>query len=237
MLKEQTQRFNSAEWFPRLADTYILIGGAGGIGSWLTLLTSRLGLKGIFVYDYDIIEIHNLGGQFFRKEDIGKSKVYSLVSSVKVFSDYTISAFQEKIDKAIMTPIVFAAFDNMQARTDLFSQWERKYGADPNALFVDGRLLAEQLQIFAIKGGDSKAISEYSSLHLFDDKEVPDLVCSLKQTSHVAAMIAALMVSTFTNHITNIELGKPVRNVPFYMEYFTPLHLLTLQVKPDGTTN
>ena len=57
--------------------------------------------------------------------------------------------------------------------------------------FIDGRLTAEQLQIYCVKYQD---IERYRTEALFSDSDVPDAPCTMKQTSHVAAMIASYMV-------------------------------------------
>ena len=39
-------RLKDAPWFPQ-KNEYVLIGGAGGIGSWASLLISRAGFKNL----------------------------------------------------------------------------------------------------------------------------------------------------------------------------------------------
>ena len=80
----------------------------------------------------------------------------------------------------------------------------------------------EQLQIFCVT---PDKIEEYEQEHLFDDSEVEDAPCTMKQTSHSAAMIASHMVGSFTNHITNIYERELIRDVPFYYEFFIPVTL------------
>ena len=63
-MQQQYDRFKDAPWFPE-RDEVVMIGGAGGIGSWLTFLLVRAGFKPT-VYDFDVIEEHNIGGQLFR---------------------------------------------------------------------------------------------------------------------------------------------------------------------------
>ena len=84
------------------------------------------------------------------------------------------------------------------------------------------RLTMEQLQIFCVT---PDRIEEYEREHLFDDSEVEDAPCTMKQTSHSAAMIASHMVGLFTNHITNIYEREIIRDIPFYYEYFIPITL------------
>ena len=49
------------------------------------------------------------------------------------------------------------------------------------------------------------------------------VVCTMKQTSHAAAIIAGLMVSTFTNYVTNIVEEDDDRAVPFEQELLLPV--------------
>lgn len=53
-------RFKGADWFSWLYRRPVLLGGAGGIGSWVSMFLSRLGCH-IYIYDFDIFERINLG--------------------------------------------------------------------------------------------------------------------------------------------------------------------------------
>ena len=94
--KPQFDRFKDAPWFPK-EDTFVLVGGAGGIGSWTSLLLSRAGFKPI-VYDFDTLEEGNLAGQLYPKSLINKPKVDALQSIIRDFSDDEILVFNEKVD-------------------------------------------------------------------------------------------------------------------------------------------
>lgn len=242
MTETHSSRFKDAPWFPK-EKTDIIIGGAGGIGSWLSLMLSRAGFFPI-VYDFDRLEEHNLAGQLYSKEDAEKlmPKVEALKVLCKNFADTDIIVMNEKYTKESMSHhYVFSAFDNMQARKDMFEAWEEyvaewqdfnttlKAGEEDfsefsvyTPIFIDGRLTAEQMQIFCVT---PDRIEEYKK-HLFDDSEVEDAPCTMKQTSHSAAMIASHMVGFFTNHMTNNAEGDSVRNVPFMWEYFIPINYI-----------
>jgi len=223
----QASRFKDAPWFPK-EETYCIVGGAGGIGSWLTLLLARAGFLPI-VYDFDLFEEHNMSGQVVPKRLLGASKVEALQEVVKDFADVEIDIMNEKYTLDSMSNhYVFSAFDNMQARKDMFNAWKayveewKSDGGSDTPVFIDGRLTMEQLQIFCVT---PDKIADYEA-HLFDDSEVPDAPCTLKQTSHSAAMIASHMVGFFTNHIANNVIGERDRALPFMWEYFIPINYL-----------
>ncbi|MHA1199668.1 MAG: hypothetical protein ACTSQF_10110, partial [Candidatus Heimdallarchaeaceae archaeon] len=59
-------RFRDASWFGNVETltTPIVVGGAGGIGSWLTFFLARmLSNNYIFLYDFDTVEEVNMAGQ------------------------------------------------------------------------------------------------------------------------------------------------------------------------------
>ena len=245
MTETHSSRFKDAPWFPK-EETAIIVGGAGGIGSWLSLLLSRAGFYPI-VYDYDRLEEHNLAGQLYTKLDAENNtlKVDALKGLCKNFADTDITVMNERYTKDSMSHhYVMSAFDNMQARKDMFGAWceyveewedfnkTLKAGEEGfnefstyTPIFIDGRLTAEQMQIFCIT---PDRIEEYKE-HLFDDSEVEDAPCTMKQTSHSAAMIASHMVGFFTNHMTNNAEKDTTRVLPFFWEYFIPLNYINEQ--------
>jgi len=231
MSKIQHSRFKGADWYSEEPED-VIVGGAGGIGSWTSMLLARAGFNPT-VYDFDIIEEHNLGGQLYPKLLIGQPKVDALSQIIDSFCNHQITMVNSKYDEnSFSHTYVVSAFDNMEARKTMFNNWVEKIvkpwlqNKDSNVpIFIDGRLNAEQMQIFCITPDN---IDKYKE-HLFDDSEVEDAPCTFKQTSHSAAMIAAHMVGFFTNHITNVKVGSIERKVPFYWEYFIPIDLLTIK--------
>lgn len=218
-MEQQYNRFKDAPWFPKENES-VMIGGTGGIGSWLTLFLARAGFKPI-VYDFDVIEEHNTGGQLFRMSDVGKLKINALADIIKEFGNDQISVFNQRINQnSPVHHFMFSAFDNMQARRDLFDVWKKSIPESlVTPIFIDGRLEMEQMQVYCVT---PDRIEEYEAT-LFNDSEVEDAPCTMKQTSHAAAMIATLMTSFFTNHMVNIYERERVREIPFYHEFFIPL--------------
>jgi molybdopterin/thiamine biosynthesis adenylyltransferase len=178
----------------------------------------------VFLYDFDTIEEHNLGGQLFRQVDIGLKKTTAIARIVEDFCGDFITTFEEPVTK--FTPhhyFAFSAFDNMKARADLFVVWKNSIPVAPQGIvpiFIDGRLEMETFQIFCVT---PDKIQEYEA-SLFSDTDVEDAPCTMKQSSHTAAMIGSLMSAFFTNHIANIYSEETIREVPFFYEYIVPMN-------------
>lgn len=232
--QERTTRFKDANWFPVRGN--VIVGGAGGIGSWLILLLARLGVPNLMAYDDDQISATNLGGQLFSDSSVGQNKIYHLYDTVRSYaSNIMFHGMEQKyIDTSETTEWMFMGFDNMAARTTMFNNWKKHLlSLSPESrkecILIDGRLEAEQFQIFCVT---EDTMDAYESEHLFGDHEIPDAPCTLKQTSHMAAMIAATMTGFFTNHLANLRLGEQIRAVPFFHEYAVAPNLTTTLDEP-----
>lgn len=223
MLTSNRDRFKDAPWIPKLEES-VMVGGAGGIGSWVAFFLARIGFN-VHIYDNDVIEEHNLGGQLFNSSDIGSAKVDAVARIAQEFSGSQISTWTTAINATSPGHVfMISAFDNMAARKYFFEAWKRAIAVSTMTppIFIDGRLEMEQLQIFCVTPATA---DRYEQEYLFDDSVVEELSCTAKQTSHSAAMIASHMVGFFTNHIANIYEGMVYRETPFYYEYVTPMSL------------
>ena len=241
-MEETRLRFSGLEWFPTPEKKIdIHIGGAGGIGSWTAFFLARIGYN-IVIYDVDTVETHNLAGQLFSKNDIGARKVSAVNNLVHNFCDTSLTVYSSFIQNhAIFNPYMISAFDNMEARKAMLEKFENyldnresqisrimeeeggivpedKYCISDMPLFIDGRMEAEQIQIFCVT---PDRIERYKET-LFEDSSVEDAPCSFKQTSHTASMMGSLITTLFTNHITNLKLGEKIREVPFRTDFYSP---------------
>lgn len=261
-MEEQNSRFAGAPWYNEkpVIDIY----GAGGIGSYLSFFLARAGFS-ISIHDFDYVELGNFSGQLFEKKYMGASKVDAIERTIEdlcVFRQYQrVNGYESRISGTEELVyyisnseyyIVCSCFDNMQARKDLFNSWvfsmnemaRRNYPdneEEANKLrkrffFCDGRLTMESFQIFCIRGDDIIAQGIYKEKALFEDSAIPDDACTMKQTSHIAAMIGAQMTAFITNYITNVKDGVEGRTVPYKYEYFAPLALQNIVELPKVGT-
>lgn len=225
LVNESTIRFSSAEWFQSVENQTVMLAGLGGIGGWTALFLSRLNLNSLCLIDYDKIDRLNLAGQFYKTNDVDRPKVYALRDELQYYSNYykTI-CLNRKIIHSDFCKIMICGFDNMDARKSYFSNWT--YGVSnldwstrKSCLFIDGRVSAEELQIFCITGDDEYNMRRYAKEFLFDDSESESVVCSYKQTTFMASMIASLITNLFVNFVSNLNNPTIERDLPFFTYY------------------
>ena len=217
--KPSTLRFSEASWAHQSKSKDIIIGGTGGIGSWLTLFLSRISIHNLHLFDYDKFEEVNLAGQFFSKSQLGKLKTEGVKNSIidlgfvdKEVGDQ-IFPYNEKLTEDnindFVLPVVFSCFDNMEARTLLFEAWAKQPDRE---IFIDGRAVAEYYEVYTCKKGQEDKYRET----LFSDNEGSNGICSYKSTSHCSAMVAGDMVNSFNQYLTT---GSEYFDIPFKKVY------------------
>lgn len=226
LVDEATSRFSSAIWYEKIQEKTIILAGVGGIGSYVGFLLARMKPASLFIYDNDIVETVNMSGQLYSQRDIGATKVNALANMVMNYANYgSVFAISERFtSECEPTDIMICGFDNMEARKVFYTKWVEHVHSKPeeeraNCLFIDGRLAAEEFQILCIKGDDLFNIDRYQKEYLFTDAEADETICSYKQTTFCANMIASYMVNLFVNFCANQCNPIIDRDLPFLTTY------------------
>lgn len=226
LVDEATSRFSSAIWYDNIRKKTVTLAGVGGIGSYVGFLLARMKPAFMFIYDDDIVEAVNMSGQLYGQSDLGRPKVSALAGMIRNYAGYgNVFAMTERFtDESEASDIMICGFDNMAARRLFFNKWVNHVQSKPeeerkNCLFIDGRLAAEEFQILCIKGDDEYNINRYNNEFLFSDAEADETICSYKQTTFCANMIASYMVNLFVNFCAN--QCEPIidRDLPFLTTY------------------
>lgn len=212
-------RFSGASWYNHPVTA--IVGGAGGIGSWLTLFLARQG-HDIHVFDFDTVEEHNIGGQIYELTQVGSAKVDALNTICQQLANCPISVYNERYDENSMSgPYLFSCFDNMEARMAMFRNWaliSQEANWEGEWLFIDGRLNAETAEFFCVHNRETadKWLKTW-----FPDSKVEDAPCTYKATSHCAAILAGMMTGALNNFVANMQEGEQ-REVPFRTSIWLP---------------
>ena len=226
LVDEATSRFSSAIWYENIQQKTVILAGIGGIGSYVGFLLARMKPTSMFIYDDDIVEAVNMSGQLYGQSDLGRPKVSALAEMVRNYAGYSsVFAVSERFtDESEAGDIMICGFDNMVARKLFFNKWVEHVQSKPeeerkNCLYLDGRLAAEMFQILCIRGDDEYNINRYSNEYLFSDAEADETICSYKQTTFCANMIASYMVNLFVNFCANQCTPLIDRDLPFLTTY------------------
>ena len=226
LVDEATSRFSSAIWYENIQKKTVILAGVGGIGSFCGFLLARMKPVSMFIYDDDIVESVNMSGQLYGQSDLGRPKVSALAEMIRNYADYSsVFAIRERFtEESEASDIMICGFDNMAARKLFFNKWVNHVQSKPeeerkNCLFIDGRLAAEEFQVLCIKGDDEYNINRYSNEFLFSDAEADETICSYKQTTFCANMIASYMVNLFVNFCANQCEPLIDRDLPFLTTY------------------
>jgi len=189
----------------------IHIAGAGGGGSWACLTLAKMGYENITVYDYDLVEDHNVSTQFFKEGDVGKSKVEALKENVKAFSGVDIVAVNGKADGSIKGDILIMAVDSMAGRKELSE-------AIPNfGLTIDPRAGGEIWRIWSVMSWEK---AKYDLSWYSDDEAVHD-PCTAKAIAYNMVQQAGYI----GNIVKRFDLGEAI---PFEINSdFKNLKLIT----------
>lgn len=204
MKEEYKVRFSLAPWAKKTKS--IIIGGCGGIGSWVTLALARIG-HDLYVFDDDDFDENNIGGQLCKITDVGVAKVEAVNDIIKQLCGSEINVFNNKYSAtSTVAPIMISAFDNMEARKLMFEKWANQ---EDREIFLDGRMTSEYFEVYAVQKGMEDRYRE----HLFSSAEANDLPCNNKSTTHNGMGIAYIMTGVLNNYLSEDFTG--MREVPF----------------------
>lgn len=167
--------------------------GCGATGSWVALVLSKIGVKNINLYDFDVIEEHNIPNQFFSTDQLGKNKALALKDNCDKFcfeGEVNIRAFDKKVsgsDVKSMRGVVFVLTDTMESRNDIFQSL--KWNANV-PLIIETRMGLEHGRVYSFCPFNKSHIERYSST-LYTDEDASLSACGASQSIAVTAMAIA----------------------------------------------
>lgn len=114
--------YRGAKTMARLANTRIVVCGAGAIGSHLAMTLARMGAKTLYVVDFDRVEDKNLQSQIYNTADVGSLKCHALRNRIFAAVGVEIETEAKKLDETNVKKmlrgagVVVCAFDNAKSR-------------------------------------------------------------------------------------------------------------------------
>ena len=124
--------------------------GCGAIGSSVAMQLARMGANEMVLYDFDSVEIENVGVSQYFQSDIGEYKVDALKNHIKaVDNDIRVITHARRFDEFESTPksdIVILGFDSMASRLEAVTIISNSGKFHQPMLLIDGRMGAEHYQ-------------------------------------------------------------------------------------------
>lgn len=160
-------------------------------------------------------------GQMYFLSNIGKSKISSMIELITNVNKKAIitpkGRLTEGTPSTVIKPITLSCFDSIAARKILFEKWYEE-NKDNKAIFIDGRMYSEGLEVFAVTPDRADKYRET----LFEDVQ-EDLPCNYKATTQTGLIIAGFMTGLLSNYLTELVEPMGIRELPFRTEFVIPM--------------
>lgn len=200
--------------------------GCGSVGSTIAENLARLGVTRFVLYDFDIVEPHNLANQMFIQSDVKKPKVEAvkkIICDINPEAESTIEVFGEGYTDQKLNGYVFLAVDNIDLRREICQK--NRMNKAIKAVF-DFRTRLEDAQHYAADWGDMRQVDNIIKSMAFSHDEAheatPVTACGTELgVAPTVRVVCALGVTNFMNLIRGGELQKIVVCNPFTMDIMT----------------
>lgn len=214
----------SFEFFnPETCKERIHLIGCGSVGSTVAELLARFGLTNVSLYDFDVVEEHNLANQMFTTKNLYRPKiegVYERWCEINPDAAKKIKVYPEGWTGQKLSGYVFLCVDNIDLRRKIVE--ENKYNENIKAMF-DFRTALTDAQHYAADWSDMSQIdyllSQMDFTHEEAEKNVPVSAC--KVALCVMPTVWSVSMAGVVNFINFVKDGKLERSMilkPFEFE-------------------
>ena len=182
--------------------------GCGAIGSSTALQLLRMGASSFYLYDFDKVELHNLGVSEYIIDDVGKCKVEALNLRMRSINESIfVNTFNEKLEDyypnySVDKNIVILGVDSMSTRLEIMEIICSH--VDKPDLVIDGRMGSEQFQQYVFK---NVSIKKYKKTW-YSDKESDTEPCNMKATSYCSNMSGSFICNAIRKYVTKQPYEK-----------------------------
>ena len=191
------RRFESLLPQEAVASQRVALLGAGGLGSYIAPILTRMGVHSWVLVDFDRVEAVNVATQDYPAASLGRLKVEALADRLReVEPEVEVQGFPGRVETLPQQALegvtlgVLAA-DNMAARRTMYGKLKRAACMMP-PLVVDPRMGAEVLEVYAFRLGDAYQ-EQYEKL--LQDRHYAQEPCGARAIAYTGALAAAVLGS------------------------------------------
>lgn len=206
----------SYEFFkPESVEDRIHIIGCGSVGSTIAENLARCGVQKMTLWDFDIVEEHNIVNQMFRSVDVGKPKVEALrdiLTEINPDIAAEIVLQPKGWHGKMLSGYIFLCVDSI----DIRRQFVEQHMDNPNVKAVfDFRTLLESAQHYAADWSDmamkKNLLASMQFSHEEAAEETPVSACGVTLgVATTVRLICALGVDNFINFTKGNGIRKYV---------------------------
>lgn len=185
--------------------TKVVVVGAGAIGSHVTEVLCKMGIRHIQVIDYDTIEPHNLPNQGYYLQDLGRLKVEALAERLGSGTGAQVVPVNQKLEgiERFDCDILISAVDSMAVRRLIFDSF---ICSTRCSMFIDTRMGARFGKVLLVRK-DDESMSRYEST-LHSDDEGYQEPCTQKSTIFCAYGLSSVVGAVVAKYLMGEELVK-----------------------------
>lgn len=204
-LNKHIEFFNPAD----VTDPIHII-GVGALGSHVAEVLVRLGCTNIHLWDFDVVDTHNITNQLYRAKDIGKDKTEALAEILTDINPQVELKEHGKYETQALSGHVFLMVDSIELRKEIVTHLkDNKYIKS----MYDARMRLTDAQSYAADWTKLTDVEELLNTMQFTSEEAqsstPVSACGTAlSVTPTVKMIAAVTVSNFVNLILGKELKK-----------------------------
>ena len=170
--------------------------GAGGVGSALVMNAAIMGFKCIHIWDFDMMEKHNLSTTTYPEEYLGLPKVEAAQQQAVLYNKTVkIYPHNEKwVQGKYLSPNVMMAPDNMEVRYAVYLDWYH----NNKGMLVDMRMGALTMEVISVTPDHNNYVDTWKPSSAISDEE-----CTAKHTIFTAQIVSGMAVNQLFCAISN----------------------------------
>lgn len=198
---------------PEELEDEIHIIGVGAVGSTIAENLARLGVKKLYLYDFDTVTEHNITNQMFTNKHVGMSKLDALTQILTEINPEIelITVPEGWTEGTTLSGYVYLAVDDIELRQKIVK--ENLYNTNIKAMF-DTRMRLTDAQHFACKWTDKGQKHLLATMNFTKEEaqeSTPVSACGTTlSVTPTVRIICALAVSNLINLINKDELRKTI---------------------------
>lgn len=201
-----------------LIDQQVVIVGVGAIGSQLAEQLAKMGVRRFILLDPDCVSPENLSVQGFYEDELYAAKVHAVFDRIKRINSQTEVTCRvgpwtsDKSEELVPADsVIFSCVDSMNVRRRLY---ETEFGRRRQLAFFDGRMAAENLEVYCVTRADPDSIAEYRK-SLFPQAEMFQESCTAKATIYCASIAAGILTALYKQWAMREKTGYFARRFEF----------------------